>query len=371
MLIRNARVFLDGAFRTGVDVRLHHGCVQELGSGLENGLYEDSLDLGGDFLLPGFVDVHIHAFRGHDTMDGYEAIRQMSRDLYRMGVSTFLPTTMSASPEATRAVMDAVRRVMRRGEGGCTIVPGAHLEAPFLAPAKAGAQQKGYFMNPSMDALDLLCGGYEGIRMITVAPEKPGAESFVRAATECGIHVSIGHSGATGEMTHRAADWGADHVTHTFNAQSALHHRNPGIPGAAMTDDRLYCEAICDGVHLHPDVVRMMARCKGANRLVAVTDAMEAAGLPDGSYSLGGQAVTVRDRQARLCDGTLAGSVLTMPEALENLIAWGVAPEQAIMMCTATPATSIGEKKAGRILPGSPAPLTRWTADFHMVGILD
>ena len=209
------------------------------------------------------------------------------------------------------------------------------------------------------------------MKLITMAPEKDGSEAFIRRAAEAGIHVSIGHTAATAEETHRAAEWGADHVTHTFNAQPPLTHRAPGVPGAALTDDRLYCEMICDGIHLHRDTVRLLAKCKGPERAVAITDAMEAAGLPDGEYALGGQKVFVKDGAARLADGTLAGSVLTMPQALENLIhRFGIRPEDACAMCTCTPADSIGEKLAGRIVPGAPAVFTRWSRDWHMTGVL-
>jgi len=187
-----------------------------------------------------------------------------------------------------------------------------------------------------------------------------------------GVVISIGHTNATAAETHLAADWGATHVTHTFNAQTPLLHRAPGVPGAAMADDRLYTEMICDGVHLNDDIICLIARCKGSGRALAITDAMEAAGLPDGLYSLGGQKVYVKGSEARLENGTLAGSVLTMRQALWNMIhRFGIAAEDAVAMCTSTPADSIREKQAGRLIPGSPAPLTRWNKDWQFVGIMD
>jgi N-acetylglucosamine-6-phosphate deacetylase len=246
------------------------------------------------------------------------------------------------------------------------------MEAPFLQESRAGAQRKEFFRDPSMEALEELTGGDIGaVRLITLAPERKGSREFICRAAAAGIHVSIGHTAATAEQTHQAADWGADHVTHTFNAQTPLLHREPGVPGAALTDDRLYCEMICDGIHLHRDTVRLLARCKGPERTVVITDAMEAAGLPEGEYALGGQKVYVRRGEARLADGRLAGSVLTMPQALENLIhRFGIRPEDACAMCTRTPADSIGEKRAGRIAEGAPAVLTRWDRDWHMTGVL-
>lgn len=372
MLIKNATAFMEGRFIQGLEVRVHHGRVHEIGTGLAKGLYEEEIDLQGDYLLPGFVDVHIHAFRGHDVMQGEQALRAMSRDLFREGVAAFCPTTMSASPEDTAKAVAGVHQVQKRPEHNAAAVLGAHLEAPFLAESRCGAQQKQYFMDPDMDALMQICGGCtDAVRLITLAPERQGSESFIRHVRELGITVSIGHTNASAEQVHQAADWGAAHVTHTFNAQTSLHHREPGVPGAAMTDDRLYAEVICDGIHLHPDIIRLVVRAKGAEKTVAITDAMEAAGMPEGRYSLGGQAVTVKDGAARLDDGTLAGSVLTMRQALWNLIhRFGIQPEQAVTMCTAAPAASIGEKLAGRLTAGAPAPLTRWGGDWSWKGIL-
>ena len=372
MLIRNAAVYNGNEFVRVLDVRVRDGKIAETGTGLRPEPGERAADLEGDFLLPGFVDVHIHAFCGHDTMQGEAAVRAMSRELLRLGVAAFCPTTMSADPEETLRAVRGIRAVMDRPEPAGAWVLGAHMEAPFLQESKAGAQRKEYFTDPSMETLEKLTGGdTAAVRLITVAPERNGSEAFIRQASAAGIHVSVGHTAATAEQTHLAADWGADHVTHTFNAQTPLHHRAPGVPGAALTDGRLYCEMICDGIHLHRDAVRLLARCKGPERAVAVTDAMEAAGLPDGEYALGGQKVTVRNGEARLADGTLAGSVLTMPGALENLIRlFGIRPEKACAMCTCTPADSVGEALAGRIIPGAPAVLTRWSRDWQMTGVL-
>ena len=372
MLIVNAAVFDGRVFRKNLCLRLMNGRIAETGEDLAPAEGDEVLDLGGDFLLPGFVDVHIHAFRGHDTMEGEEAVRAMSRDLAEAGVAAFCPTTMSASPEDTRNALRGIRQVMERPEKNGARILGTHMEAPFLQEERAGAQRKEFFRDPSWeDFLGMTDGHPEIVRLITLAPERTGSEDFIRKAAAAGIHVSIGHTSADAETVHAAADWGADHVTHTFNAQTPVHHRKPGVPGAAMTDDRLYCEMICDGVHLHRDIVRLIARCKGPDRAVAITDAMEAAGMPDGEYALGGQKVIVQAGQARLTDGTLAGSVLTMPKALENLIhVFGIAPEDACAMCTSTPAASIRETAAGRMAPGAPGILTRWTSEWQYAGVI-
>ena len=373
MLLINAVIPMNDAFVPGMCVRLEAGCIAQIGAEIAPKAAETVVDLGGDYLLPGFVDVHIHAYKGCDAMQGEAAVRHMSRGLYDAGVAAFLPTTMSAFPEETRAAVQGVRAVMKQPEQRGAKVLGAHMEAPFLNPKKCGAQRAECLCNPDWEAfLAMTDGDLSAVKIMTMAPELPGADAFIQRAAAAGVNISLGHSAATAEQAHHAAALGANHVTHTFNAQPALHHREPGLTGAALTDERLYAEFISDGIHLHGDIVKLICRAKGAQRAVAITDAMEAAGMPDGEYALGGQPVTVKDGQARLHDGTLAGSVLTMKQALHNLIhRFGIAPVDAVRMCTATPAESIGEKVCGHMCVGSPVPLTRWSADWQFVSIVE
>lgn len=371
MLIENGYVFTGKSFESDLSIRMMNGIVTEIGEGLRAEPGEKVIDLEGDYLLPGFVDVHIHAFRGSDTMHGETEIRRMSRELAATGTGAFCPTTMSASMEDTAKVLQDIRKVTEQPERTGARVLGAHMEAPFMSEKKAGAQLKEFFRDPDWDALLNMAGDPSLVRLITMAPERDGSEAFIRKASAAGIHVSVGHTVATAEQVHLAADWGADHITHTFNAQTPIHHREPGVPGASLTDDRFYCEMICDGMHLADDIVKLLVRCKGASRAVAITDAMEAAGMPDGEYQLGGQPVFVKDGAARLADGTLAGSVLLMKDALHNLIhRYGVVPADACAMCTSTPAESIGESVAGHMVPGSPAILTRWSRDWEMISVI-
>lgn len=365
MLITNAKAFWNGTFVPHTDILLQNGKIAAIGEHLSPAEGEKTIDLHGDYLLPGFVDVHIHAFRGKDTMGGEEAVRHMSRELRKFGVAAFLPTTMSASPEDTLAALNGIHAVMEHPElDGATIL-GAHMEAPFLQPAKAGAQLKEYFLAPTMENWKRCVGEHESIvRLVTLAPELNGCMEFIQTLTNRGIAVSLGHTDATAEVVHEAAAHGACHVTHTFNAQSVLSHRAPGVPGAAMVDDRLACEFIADGIHLHPDIVRMLIRCKGKGLAVAITDAMEAAGMPEGTYQLGGQDVFVKEGAARLKDGTLAGSTLTMIQALQNLVAFGIAPEDAAAMVTQTPALSIRNEAFGVLRVGAPAVFARFAEDW-------
>lgn len=370
MILRNANAFINGTFNKTTDIRVKEGKIVEIGTALpEDG--EGVLDLVGDVLLPGFVDVHIHAFMGKDTMNGEEAVRHMSRELKKFGVAAFLPTTMSASPEGTRKALDGIRAVMENPEKDGAIVLGAHMEAPFLNESKAGAQPKQYFVLPNEENWQNYTGGNESIvRLITMAPEKEGALDFIKRLTDSGITVSIGHTAADADTVHAAADHGANHITHTFNAQTPLNHRAPGVPGAALVDERIACEFISDGIHLHPDIVRLIMRCKGKELAVAITDAMEAAGMPDGKYQLGGQDVFVKDGAARLEDGTLAGSTLTMVRAFQNLMAFGATAEEAAAMTTSTPAKSIGNTEVGVIKVGSPAIFARFNAEYEFVGTI-
>lgn len=373
MLIVNATLPQQGGFIPDMCVRVEGGSITSIGGGLMPREGETTLDLQGDHLLPGFVDVHIHAYQGQDAMQGEAAVRAMSRRLYDAGVAAFLPTTMSAPAEATRQAITGIRAVMDRPEARGARILGAHMEAPFLNPVKAGAQLAECLTTPDWDSfLAMTDGDVSAVRMLTLAPELTCAEDFIRRAVEAGVVVSLGHSAATAEQAHRAADLGASHVTHTFNAQPPLRHRQPGLTGAALVDDRLYAEFIADGIHLHGDIVKLLCRAKGAERAVAITDAMEAAGMPDGKYSLGEQPVIVRDGQAQLHDGTLAGSVLTMRQALHNLIhRFGVAPIDAVRMCTQTPAESVGERVIGHMTAGSPAPLMRWSKDWEFINIIE
>ena len=263
MIIKNAKAFMDGSFQENTDILVQDGKIAEIGKNLaiEN---EEVVDLNGDVLLPGFVDVHIHAFMGQDTMNGEEAVRHMSRELKKFGVAAFLPTTMSASPADTCKALEGIKAVMENPEADGATVLGAHMEAPFLNEGKAGAQPKQFFVLPTEENWQLYTGGNEGIvRLITMAPEKEGALDFITRLTNSGITVSIGHTGADAETVHAAADHGANHITHTFNAQTPLNHRAPGVPGAAMVDKRIGCEFISDGIHLHPDICRLFMLCKG------------------------------------------------------------------------------------------------------------
>ncbi len=366
MLLTNAYAYLDGAF-VNTDLRIENGKIVLIKSGIPPQAGEDILDFAGDFLTQGFVDVHIHAFKGQDTMHGEEAVRHMSRELKKVGVQAFCPTTMSASVEDTLKALRGIKAVMDNPEPDGAIVLGAHMEAPFMNGLRCGAQLKEFFTPPSMAAFDAMTKECAGIvQLITLAPELDGAMEFIEQVTQRGVTVSIGHTCADGQTVHEAAKAGAAHVTHTFNAQTPLSHREPGVPGAALCDNRLYTEFIADLVHVHPDILKIGYRCKGKERMVLVSDAMEAAGMPDGKYQLGGQDVFVEAGAARLTSGVLAGSTLLLHKAVSNLASIGIPFLDALYMASMAPANSIGVK-CGVIAVGEKVPLNRFNGQWQYI----
>ena len=371
MLITNATAFVGGKFQANTDILVQNGLITAIGKGL-SAPEQNVINVQGDYLLPGFVDIHIHAFMGMEVMQGEVAIRHMSRELKKVGVAGFLPTTMSASAEATKKALHGIYAVMQNPEPDGAVVLGAHMEAPFLHPQKAGAQLAQYFLLPNQENWDSYVGPYASIvRIVTLAPDREGALDFIPFLCQKGIVVSLGHTNATAETTHQATEAGATHVTHLFNAQSALHHRMPGVAGAALVDDRLYCEVIADGIHLHSDIVALAYRAKGREKLVVITDAMEASGMQDGNYHLGGQVVHVKNGVARLADGSLAGSTLTMQQALHNVVQYSaVSTDDAITMCTLTPAQSIRANFIGQMTLGSVGIFSRYSPSFTFVSTL-
>ncbi len=328
------------------------------------------LDATGCFILPGFVDVHVHGSDGRDTMDADpDALAAMGRFFARHGVTGYLPTTMTAPLADILAAVATVASATAPIDGARML--GVHLEGPYISPAFPGAQQPADIRSPNVgEFADMVAAG--PVRMITLAPEQPGAQDLVRAALDAGVTVVAGHTSATYEEAIDAFDLGVSQATHTYNAMTGLHHRRPGTLGAVLTDDRVFAQLIADNIHVHPAAMAVLARCKGAARTVLITDAMRAAGLAEGDYELGGQPVTVRDGQCRLADGTLAGSVLTMDRALVNFMAatgWSLA--QAWPTTSRTPAASIGlSDQLGSIQPGYLADLVLLDENYVVVATI-
>ncbi len=303
--------------------------------------------------VPGFVDVQVNGFGGVDfataDVDGY---RRAAEAMARTGVTTFLPTIISLPTDARVAALRAFEAARPHV---ASHMPGMHLEGPFLSPLRCGAHDPANMAEPSIEVVDrLLAAGT--IAHMTLAPERPGALDVIQRLVAAGVTVGIGHSDATAAEAHAAFDAGARSVTHLFNAQRPWSHRDPGIAGAALVRDDVFLTVIVDGVHLHPDAVRLAARCAG-DRLVLITDAIAATGMGDGTYPLGDRTVSVEGTEARLEDGTLAGSVLTMDQAVRNLIDLGLDPVSAIAAATTAPAALIG--RTASLATGNVADLGR------------
>jgi N-acetylglucosamine-6-phosphate deacetylase len=313
-----------------------------------------TVDLGGRLLAPGYVDVHVHGGGGAHFMGGdADACRRAARFHASHGTTSLLATTLSAAPERLEAAVRGIAAAMRDEP----VIAGIHLEGPFLNPRRRGAQEAEHLREPDVAELERLFAA-GAVRLVSLAPELPGAVEAIRNVVAAGAVAGLAHTDATFEQARAGIEAGARHAIHTFNGMRPLHHREPGILGAVLDDAAVTCEVIADGHHVHPAVVRLVHRAKGAAGTVLVTDAMEAAGLPDGVYTLGETPVEVRQGRATTPDGSLAGSTLTMDAAVRHACDWGVPLPDALAMASATPARVIGmDGRKGRIAPGLDADL--------------
>jgi N-acetylglucosamine-6-phosphate deacetylase len=309
-------------------------------------------DIAG-LLAPGFVDLQVNGAFGSDVGVDAAALETISRALPSTGVTAWLPTAISWPLERYAGLFDAVERA---GSAPGARILGVHLEGPFLAPSRRGAHDPENLRPVDAGALRELLAG--PVRVMTLAPELPGALEAIEQIVAAGAAASAGHTDATYAEVLRAADAGLTLGTHLFNAMSPLQHREPGTAGALLSDPRLRTGIIPDGIHVDPAVVRIAYASKGADGLILVTDAMQAAGMPDGAYELSGRAVRVEDGVARLDDGTLAGATVTMDEAVRRAARFsGAGLVTAITMATRTPARALGLERIGEIAPGAEADL--------------
>lgn len=296
------------------------------------------------FIVPGYIDIHVHGGGGSDVMDGeYEAIKQVATTHSRFGTTAFLPTTMTMTKDKIIKSLKSIHEARLKGTGTAEIL-GIHLEGPYINPEKKGAQKEEDIKKVSVgEFLEFNKASGNLIRLVTIAPEMPGAIDFIRWLHQQGIIVSVGHSNATYKQVQEGIQAGLSHVTHIFNAMRGLHHREPGVVGAALSSPKLIVEMIADGIHLHPIVLKMLTQIKESEKLVLITDAMRATGFKEGTYDLGGQEVIVTQGQAKLKNGTLAGSVLTMDKAVKNLVTKvGISLLNAVQMASYNPAKCLG-----------------------------
>lgn len=318
---------------------------------------EEIIDARGHYVAPGLVDVHIHGYLGEDTSDGSEeGIRTIARGILANGVTSFLPTTMTVDWAELENAFAVVRRLMpfsRTEDFDGAEILGCHAEGPFINPQRKGAQSADHIRPPQADRL---LAHRDIVRIVTMAPEMPGGIDFIKQVTgSSDIVVSIGHSIASYDQALEAIRAGASHITHLFNAMTGLNHREPGIVGAALTTD-VYAELIADAFHVHSGLFSLLHVAKG-DRLVLVTDCTRAGGLPDGEYTLGGQPIYVKGIESRLQDGTIAGSVLHLNDAVRNLHQLGgVSVRDAVHAASLSAARSIGaDDRKGSIREGKDA----------------
>ena len=371
-LIRGADVVTPDGLRRGVDVRIDDGAITQVGPAL-SAVSPDSIAGSGLVAAPGFIDLHVHGAGGGCCESGDAAqIETISATLARFGVTGFLATIATLPPEALRAAVHAIANTAGH-EPGARIL-GIHLEGPYLNPQRAGAQAAHWMRPPSIeefDALYDLSGGL--IRLVTVAPELEGCLPFIQAVRECGVTVAAGHTDATAVDMELAVEAGVTHVTHLFNAMRPLHHREPGVLGVALTDDRLSTELVCDGHHLAEHAVETVMRCKPAAKVVLVSDGV-ATGCADGEYTLFGTRCVVASGTVRLKGaGHLAGSCLSLDQAVRNVHHWQPAlPLDSLLhLCSWNAARSIGlAEERGSLAPGKEADIVLLDSQLCVVHTL-
>lgn len=301
------------------------------------------IDYEGHWIAPGLVDTHIHGFRNHDIMDNdAEGLNAISETLLSCGVTSFLPTTLTSSIEVLNQVVEMIGANYKKVRGAK--IKGIFLEGPFFTEKHKGAQNTRYFCDPSVDQLKVWQKlSNDSIKKIAIAPERKGSAEFIEFAAGEKIAVALAHSDATYDEAKLAVEKGASIFVHTFNGMSPLHHREPGMVGAAMNLKDVFAEIICDGHHVHPAAANILMNARGRDQTVLVSDCMRAGGMPEGNYQLGEFPVEVKDGAARIEGGSLAGSVLQLKDAVKNVVDWGIAtPEEAIYMASTAPAKSIG-----------------------------
>ncbi|MFN2237836.1 MAG: N-acetylglucosamine-6-phosphate deacetylase [Thermoanaerobaculia bacterium] len=365
--ILRGRGFVAGAIHDDVVVVIEDGRFADVRLAVRAS--DPEPNVGGGLMVPGFIDLHVHGAAGADFMDGdAEATRRVCAAHLREGTTALAATTLSASREAIAGALRAAFAVAAEPGAGEAAIVGVNLEGPYLSPAKAGAQDPASLRAASVEEVDFWRSlGPEGLPWImTVAPEVDGVLTLIEAFHDR-IFFSIGHTSADFAQTVRAIDAGARHMTHLFNAMPPLHHRDPGPIGAAVLNEQCSVELIADGIHLHPAILHMMAELF-SGRAALVTDAMRACGLSDGTYKLYRHEVRVSDGAARLADGTLAGSILTMRQAVRNMVELAAVPIESVLpFATEVPARLLGiDGSRGWLAAGYEADLVILSDEFEI-----
>ncbi|WP_217592078.1 N-acetylglucosamine-6-phosphate deacetylase [Cohnella sp. GbtcB17] len=369
-LISNVRAVLRDRIVEDAEVLIEDGKIVGISEKMEGGAASSALqhlDGQGQLLIPGMIDVHIHGAKGFDMMDGStRSVEEVSRACVETGCTSFLATSVSSTLEQFLGMAKSVGEVAGREPGAA--IAGIHMEGPYLHPKRKGMQNEAYLRHPDLNELEtILATTGDQLKMVTLAPELPGGLEMIERLVAKGIVVAVAHSDATYEQAKTAFAAGASHITHCFNGMRPIHHRDPGVIVAAFEEDKVSLQAIVDGVHLHPAIVRLMYRLKGPEGVVLITDALQAMGMGDGTYLFGGHQTRVEDGVARLQDGTLASSTVTMNLALRNTVELGVPLCEAVAMATRTPADVLGLSGKGRIEPDCDADLVLLDESYGVV----
>lgn len=368
-VIINARIITTHEVTEPSTVWINNGSIQKIEQFVPTIIPEgyQVIDAQGQWLMPGMIDVHIHGANGCDMMDGtVESIYEVSRVAAKTGCTSFLVTSVTSSLEDLLQMIRSVKHAIGNEPGAK--IHGIHLEGPYLNVKRKGMQNELYLRHPNVDEMEsILQEAGTLIKMVTIAPELPGGIEMVEFLKEKGIIVSIAHSDATYEEAKHAFSKGASHVTHCFNGMRPIHHRDPGLVVAAFEETHVSLQAIVDHVHLHPAIVRLMHRIKGPEGMVLVTDALQAMYMGDGVYEFGGHQVHVRNGEARLKDGTLASSTVTMNVALSKTVGSGISLVDAVQMASTTPAQLLGLKNKGRIVQGRDADMVLMNTNYEVL----
>lgn len=378
MILSGADIVLPNRLLSPGTIVIEGSRISEVMPGTQAAGGGANLDLANHYILPGFIDVHVHGLDGLDTLQGGDAIAAMARRLPRFGVTAFCPTSIACAPAALRTMLQAVGAARMSPQPLSARVLPAHLESNFINPEFNGAQPRACLRLPrggspegeftGAEILAEIAAARPDVGIVTIAPELDGALDLIRDLTSNGHHVSLGHSGATYEEALAGVEAGARQATHLFNRMTPLGHRQPGLAAAVLEHDDVTAELVCDGVHVHPAMVRVALAAKQTSRIMAITDGTAGAGLPRGAHTtIGGRPITVGD-VATLEDGTIAGSVLTMDRAFAKLVsAMGLSLVDAATVCATTPARALNLQGLGVIAPGATADLVVLDRDLNVV----
>ena len=352
MLYKNGYIFVNGEFRHG-SFRVEDGRFTEI---LDCVPEEAGVELKGAYVIPGLIDIHNHGNSGADFSDGeYEGLVAMARYLASNGITSFAPASMTLPYEVLEKAFATAAKLQAEKPAGCARIMGIQMEGPFFSEKKKGAQNGAYLRDPDFDAFKKLFDGCGGLVTVAdLAPELPGAVEFAQKASKI-CTVSVAHTDATYEEAKAVFDAGATHLTHLYNAMPAIHHRKPGVIGAASENEKVQAELICDGLHVHPSSVRMAFRLF-PGRICLISDALRCCGMPDGEYELGGQQIFLQGGIAKLADGTIAGAATNLYDGMRNAVKFGISREEAVLSATLNPAKALGcEEEVGSIAVGKRA----------------